>query len=202
MLSGLSTLLVLTREAGKRLLDLTLYVFVGDYSLLRLLTLTLCLAPCLLSIARGLCIAVSSTAIGVCRATRAISATGTLALLLRSIVRDLSSLSLDVYRSLADAGTLATALVTMCLLGRTGIVVDGGEVDLTDDIEADPCAGSRRAVDLGLTHGRLFLLRRLSFGSWCRLGLGGRLGGRLRLRFGLCRLRPSVRAWVRASPLP
>ena len=142
MLSRLSALLVLTREAGKRLLDLTLYIFVGDYSLLRLLTLTLCLAPCLLSIAGGLCIAVSSTASGVCRATRAISATGTLALLLRSIVRDLSSLCLDVYRTLADAGTLTTALVTMCLLGMTGIVVDGGEIDLTDDIEANPCAGA------------------------------------------------------------
>ena len=81
----------------------------------------------------------------------------------------------------------------MCLLGGTSIVVDGGEVDLTDDIEADPCAGSRRAVDLGLTHGRLFLLGRLSFRCWCGLGLnldlGLRLGGRLRLYFGLCRLR-------------
>ena len=202
MLSGLSSLLILTREAGKCLLDLTLYVFVGDYSLLRLLTLTLCLAPCLLSIAGGLCIAVSSTAIGVCGATRAISATGTLSLLLRCIVRDLGGFCLDVYRPLTDAGTLTTALVTMCLLGRTGIVVDGGEIDLTDYIEANPCAGSRRAVDLRLTHGRLFLLGHLSFGCWRRLGLnldlGLRLGGRLRLRFGLCRLRLFDLSWCRS----
>ena len=179
VLSGLRTLLVLTRQTSKRLLDLTLYIFVRDDSLLRLLTLTLGLTSGLLLGSTLLGIATTTAVVRVCGATIttiAIALSG----LLRAIVRHLSGFGLDIDGTLTDAGALAT-LVGSGLLGGARIIVDRREVDLTYYVEADPCTWSRRAIDLGLAHRGL-----LGCGSSLGLGLYlGRCRGRLRSWSGL-----------------
>ena len=180
VLSGLSTLLVLTRQTSKRLLDLTLYIFVRDDSLLRLLALTLGLTAGLLLGSTLLGIATTTAVVGVCGATIATIAIA-LAGLLRAIVRHLSGFGLDIDGTLTDTGALTT-LVGSGLLGGARIIVDRREIDLTYYVEADPRTWRGRTEDLGLAHRGLF-----SCGSSLRLGLrcGCRLGSRSRLRFGL-----------------
>ena len=183
VLSGLRTLLVLTRQTSKRLLDLTLYIFISDDTLLRLLTLTLGLTAGLLLGSTLLGIATTTAVVGVCGATITTIAIA-LAGLLRAIVRHLSGFGLDIDGALTDTGAL-TALVGSGLLSGARIIVDRRKVDLTYYVEADPCTWSRRAIDLGLAHRGLF-----SCGSSLRLGLrcgycGCRIGSRSWLRFGL-----------------
>ena len=180
VLSRLRTLLVLTRQTSKRFLDLALYIFVSDDSLLRLLALTLGLTTGLLLGSTLLGIATTTAVVGVCGAaiaTIAIALSG----LLRAIVRHLSGFGLDIDGTLTDAGALTT-LVGSGLLGGARIIVDRREVDLTYYVEADPCTWSRRAIDLGLAHRGLF-----SCGSSLRLGLrcGCRIGSRSWLRLSL-----------------
>ena len=189
VLSGLSTLLVLTRQTSKRLLDLTLYIFVSDDSLLRLLALTLGLTAGLLLGSALLGIATTTAVVGVCGATIttiAIALPG----LLRAIVRHLSGFGLDIDGTLTDTGALTT-LVGSGLLGGARIIVDRREVNLTYYVEADPCTWRGRTEDLGLTHRGLF-----GCGSSLRLGLRcgccGSCGSRSWLRLGL---RLSLRGW-------
>ena len=134
VLSGLRTLLVLTRQTSKCLLDLTLYIFVRDDSLLRLLALTLGLTAGLLLGSTLLGIATTTAVVGVCGATITIALSG----LLRAIVRHLSGFGLDIDGALTDTGALTT-LVGSGLLSGARIIVDRREVDLTYYVEADPC---------------------------------------------------------------
>ena len=186
VLSRLRTLLVLTRQTSKRLLDLTLYIFVRDDSLLRLLALTLGLTAGLLLGSTLLSIATTTAVVGVCGAAIATIAIA-LSRLLRAVVRHLSGFGLDIDGALTDTGALTT-LVGSGLLGGARIIVDRRKVDLTYYVEADPCTWRGRTIDLGLTHRGL-----LGCGSSLRLGLrcgccgccGCRIGSRSWLRFGL-----------------
>ena len=183
VLSRLRTLLVLTRQTSKRFLDLALYIFVSDDSLLRLLALTLGLTTGLLLGSALLGIATTTAVVGVCGAAIA-SVAITLSGLLRAVVRHLSGFGLDIDGALTDTGALTT-LVGSGLLSGARIIVDRREVDLTDYVEADPCTWRGRTEDLGLTHRGL-----LGCGSSLRLGLrcgccGCRIGSRSWLRFGL-----------------
>ena len=179
VLSGLRTLLILTRQTSKRFLDLALYIFVSDDSLLRLLALTLGLTAGLLLGSTLLGIATTTAVVGVCGAaiaTIAIALPG----LLRAIVRHLSGFGLDIDGTLTDTSALTT-LVGSGLLGGAGIIVDRREVDLTYYVEANACSGSRRTIDLGLAYRGLLCCR-------SSLGLGlylGRCRGRLRSGSGL-----------------
>ena len=190
VLSRLSTLLVLTRQTSKCLLDLTLYIFVRDDGLLGLLALTLSLTTGLLIGSTLLGIATTTAVVGVCGAAIATIAIA-LAGLLRAVVRHLSGFGLDIDGTLTDTGALTT-LVGSGLLSGARIIVDRREVDLTYYVEADPCTWRGRTEDLGLTHRGLF-----GCGSSLRLGLrcgccGCRIGSRSWLRFGL---RLSLRGW-------
>ena len=183
VLSGLSALLVLTCQTSKCLLDLALYIFVSDDSLLRLLALTLGLTAGLLLGSTLLGIATTTAVVGVCGATIttiAIALSG----LLRAVVRHLSGFGLDIDGTLTDTGALTT-LVGSGLLSGARIIVDRRKVNLTYYVEADPCTWRGRTEDLGLTHRGL-----LGCGSSLRLGLrcgccGCRIGSRSWLRFGL-----------------